>query len=110
MISIGLSLDKKRLKETMDLLEKVERDMARLTAPPRLTTAYHRVARESLEAPPEEEEEEEEEKKKKKRKKSRRGGRRKRGRERRGMHHTSVERLERVPRVCNTRKKRLRNA
>ena len=67
MISIGLSLDQKRLKKTVQLLEKLERDMhmAYAVAPPKLTTttttkAYHRIAQAESDWSREEEEEEEE--------------------------------------------------
>ena len=68
MISIGLSLDQKRLKKTVQLLEKLERDMhmAYAVAPPKLKTttttikAYHRIAQAESDSSREEEEEEEE--------------------------------------------------
>ena len=61
MISIGLSLDRTRLMETMDLLEQVEQNMMHRSRPKECRRAQHKSIKVPLDGEDEDEEEEEEE-------------------------------------------------
>ena len=61
MISIGLSLDRTRLMETMDLLEQVEQNMMHRSRPKECRRAQHKSIKVPLDGEEEDEEEEEEE-------------------------------------------------
>ena len=61
MISIGLSLDRTRLMETMDLLEQVEQNMMHRSRPSECRRVQHKSIKVPLDDEEEDEEEEEEE-------------------------------------------------